>query len=100
MKVRASVKKMCEFCRTVRRRGRVYIYCSSNPKHKQRQGLSTFASEAPSPSLFSRSEVKEKILPSHSSRTGLASLIPQKHEPTMLFGWRMGLASILWKKQN
>lgn len=45
MKVRASVKKMCEFCRTVKRRGRVYILCTSNPKHKQRQGYSTFASE-------------------------------------------------------
>lgn len=45
MKVRASVKKMCEFCRTVKRRGRVYVLCTSNPKHKQRQGYSTFASE-------------------------------------------------------
>ncbi|XP_022960589.1 uncharacterized protein LOC111461324 [Cucurbita moschata] len=100
MKVRASVKKMCEFCRTVKRRGRVYVYCSSNPKHKQRQGLSTSASEKPSPHLFPSSEVKQEILPSHSSRTGLASLLPQKHEPTMLIGWRMGLASILLKKHN
>ncbi|KAA0050174.1 hypothetical protein IC582_003936 [Cucumis melo] len=100
MKVRSSVKKMCEFCRTVKRKGRVYIYCSSNPKHKQRQGLSTFACEGPSPSLFSRTEVKQEILPSQGSRMGLASLIPQKNEPTMLLGWRMGLASILLKKHN
>lgn len=52
MKVRASVKKMCEFCRTVKRRGRVYVYCWSNPKHKQRQCLSTSASEWPSPHLW------------------------------------------------
>ncbi|KAH9325838.1 hypothetical protein KI387_006016, partial [Taxus chinensis] len=45
MKVRASVKKLCEFCRSVRRRGKVYILCSSNPKHKQRQGMSTLAYE-------------------------------------------------------
>jgi large subunit ribosomal protein L36 len=37
MKVRASVKKMCEKCRIVRRRGVVRVQCS-NPKHKQRQG--------------------------------------------------------------
>ncbi|MBW4491880.1 50S ribosomal protein L36 [Kamptonema formosum] len=37
MKVRASVKKICEKCRIIRRRGRVMVICS-NPKHKQRQG--------------------------------------------------------------
>ncbi|KAF2230310.1 hypothetical protein EV356DRAFT_344941 [Viridothelium virens] len=38
MKVRSSVKKLCESCKSVRRKGRVYIICSANPKHKQRQG--------------------------------------------------------------
>ncbi|MBA0661586.1 hypothetical protein Goshw_029398 [Gossypium schwendimanii] len=52
MKVRASVKKMCEFCRTVKRRGRVYVLCTSNPKHKQRQGISTFASEGTLPPAY------------------------------------------------
>ncbi|MEK7212281.1 MAG: 50S ribosomal protein L36 [Patescibacteria group bacterium] len=37
MKVRSSVKKICQSCRVVRRRGRVYVICK-NPKHKQRQG--------------------------------------------------------------
>jgi len=37
MKVKASVKKMCEKCRVIKRRGVVRIICS-NPKHKQRQG--------------------------------------------------------------
>ncbi|MBL78304.1 MAG: 50S ribosomal protein L36 [Acidimicrobiales bacterium] len=37
MKVRASVKPMCEKCRIIRRRGRVQVICS-NPRHKQRQG--------------------------------------------------------------
>ncbi|NES81851.1 MAG: 50S ribosomal protein L36 [Moorea sp. SIO2B7] len=37
MKVRASVKKICEKCRVIRRRGRVMVICN-NPKHKQRQG--------------------------------------------------------------
>ncbi|KAK7694695.1 hypothetical protein QCA50_001883 [Cerrena zonata] len=38
MKVRASVKRLCEGCSVVRRKGRIYIICSRNPKHKQRQG--------------------------------------------------------------
>jgi len=37
MKVSASVKKMCDKCKIIRRRGVVRIICS-NPKHKQRQG--------------------------------------------------------------
>ncbi|MCK4324851.1 MAG: 50S ribosomal protein L36 [Armatimonadetes bacterium] len=37
MKVQASVKKRCDKCKIVRRRGRVYVICS-NPRHKQRQG--------------------------------------------------------------
>ncbi|MEK7500997.1 MAG: 50S ribosomal protein L36 [Patescibacteria group bacterium] len=37
MKVQPSVKKICNKCKTVRRRGRIYVICS-NPKHKQRQG--------------------------------------------------------------
>ncbi|MEE9384220.1 MAG: 50S ribosomal protein L36 [Nannocystaceae bacterium] len=37
MKVRASVKRMCDKCRVVRRGGVVRIICDI-PKHKQRQG--------------------------------------------------------------
>jgi len=37
MKVRASVKKMCEKCKIIRRRRIVRILCV-NPKHKQVQG--------------------------------------------------------------
>lgn len=37
MKVRPSVKKRCEKCKIIRRRGVLRIICV-NPKHKQRQG--------------------------------------------------------------
>lgn len=37
MKVRSSVRRICENCKIVRRKGYVYVICS-NPKHKQRQG--------------------------------------------------------------
>ncbi|MDD5589930.1 MAG: 50S ribosomal protein L36 [Candidatus Portnoybacteria bacterium] len=37
MKVRASVKPICEKCKIVRRKNRLYVICK-NAKHKQRQG--------------------------------------------------------------
>lgn len=37
MKVKPSVKKMCEKCKIVKRNGKIYVICK-NPKHKQRQG--------------------------------------------------------------
>lgn len=37
MKVRASVKRICDKCKIVRRRGVVRVICT-NQKHKQRQG--------------------------------------------------------------
>ena len=38
MKVRPSVKPMCDKCRVIRRAGAVLVICSKNPRHKQRQG--------------------------------------------------------------
>ncbi len=37
MKVHPSVKRMCDNCKIIRRRGRVMVICT-NPRHKQRQG--------------------------------------------------------------
>ncbi|SMN22553.1 similar to Saccharomyces cerevisiae YPL183W-A RTC6 Protein involved translation [Maudiozyma saulgeensis] len=37
-KVKSSLKKFCKDCYIVRRKGRVYVYCKSNHKHKQRSG--------------------------------------------------------------
>jgi len=37
MKVRPSVKKMCDKCKVIHRKGIVRVICE-NPKHKQRQG--------------------------------------------------------------
>nr|YP_009400562.1 50S ribosomal protein L36 [Vanilla aphylla]YP_009748500.1 ribosomal protein L36 [Vanilla madagascariensis]QHD19668.1 50S ribosomal protein L36 [Vanilla shenzhenica]QII90180.1 ribosomal protein L36 [Vanilla madagascariensis]BAX88175.1 50S ribosomal protein L36 [Vanilla aphylla] len=36
MKIRASVRKICQKCCSIRRRGRIRVICS-NPRHKQRQ---------------------------------------------------------------
>ena len=37
MKVRPSVKKICDKCKIIKRNGTVRVICE-NPKHKQRQG--------------------------------------------------------------
>ena len=49
MKVRSSVKTMCDGCQVVKRKGRIYIICSKNPKHKQ------VCPETLIPLVFSRS---------------------------------------------
>ena len=37
MKVRSSVKPICEKYKIIKRKGRIRVICE-NPKHKQRQG--------------------------------------------------------------
>ncbi|MDR2252497.1 MAG: 50S ribosomal protein L36 [Bifidobacteriaceae bacterium] len=37
MKVKPSVKRICDKCKIIRRRGTVMVICD-NPRHKQRQG--------------------------------------------------------------
>ena len=38
MKVRASVKPMCDKCKVIKRDGKVMVICSKSKKHKQTQG--------------------------------------------------------------
>jgi large subunit ribosomal protein L36 len=37
VKVRSSVKPICEKCKIIKRKGSIRVICE-NPKHKQRQG--------------------------------------------------------------
>ncbi len=37
MKVRPSVKPICEKCKMIKRKGKIMVICE-NPKHKQKQG--------------------------------------------------------------
>lgn len=38
MKVLDSVKRICRNCKIIKRKGVVRVICSSDPRHKQRQG--------------------------------------------------------------
>ena len=67
MKVRASVKPMCERCRVVKRHGKTMVICT-NPRHKQRQGGSRTVHAAKR--LLSRARATQ---PEHSLRHRLAT---------------------------
>ncbi|KAM0927920.1 hypothetical protein ACQ4PT_002155 [Festuca glaucescens] len=86
MKVRASVKRLCSFCKVVKRRGIVFIHCKSNLKHKQRQGFSTIAACLPPPP------------PTGTSASAVAFAEASKvarQESSMKFNWPLGLAALL-----
>ncbi|XP_074470447.1 large ribosomal subunit protein bL36m [Sebastes fasciatus] len=38
MKTKSALKRRCKDCFMVRRRGRLFVFCKTNPRHKQRQG--------------------------------------------------------------
>ncbi|NXH12874.1 RM36 protein, partial [Bucco capensis] len=37
LKTKTVLKRRCKDCFIVRRRGRLYVYCKTNPRHKQRK---------------------------------------------------------------
>jgi large subunit ribosomal protein L36 len=41
--VKASIRRLCDACRIVKRRGKLFVVCKENKKHKQRQGYHTDA---------------------------------------------------------
>ncbi|MBN3322920.1 RM36 protein, partial [Atractosteus spatula] len=38
MKTKTALKRRCQDCFFVRRRGKLFVFCKTNPRHKQRQG--------------------------------------------------------------
>jgi len=95
MKVRASVKRLCEFCYTVRRRGKLFVYCKKTPRHKQRQW---FASEAEQQHQASRAGGADECLscaaplaPGAPSFAAAAPLPPPPFASASLSlgGWRV-----------
>ena len=47
MKIKSAVKRLCEHCYMVRRGKTLYVRCTKNPRHKQRQGFATDATRGP-----------------------------------------------------
>ncbi|KAG0610617.1 hypothetical protein M758_7G078600 [Ceratodon purpureus] len=97
MKVRAAVRRLCEYCKVVKRRNRVFVLCTVNPKHKQRQGFCDVAYETELPVMpldFIRrvpksysSQPSETVVsrfqPVESNEgVGLASVLPSSSKVT------------------
>ena len=38
MKVRSSIRRLCEGCKVVKRSGKLFVVCKLSARHKQRQG--------------------------------------------------------------
>ncbi|MBN3276473.1 RM36 protein, partial [Polyodon spathula] len=38
MKTKTALKRRCQDCCFVHRRGKLFVFCKTNPRHKQRQG--------------------------------------------------------------
>lgn len=38
MKTKSALRRRCKDCFFVRRRGHLFVFCKTNPRHKQRQG--------------------------------------------------------------
>ena len=49
MKIKSAVKRLCEHCYMVRRGKTLYVRCTKNPRHKQRQGFATLARDPEPP---------------------------------------------------
>ena len=65
MKVKPSVKPICEKCKVIKRKGRVMVICA-NPKHKQRQGLrSAVIPQKPYPKRLGAKCVDSRRRPRH-----------------------------------
>ena len=69
MKVKPSVKPICDKCKVIRRHGRVMVICE-NLRHKQRQGLTNSSRRTPAPVL----PRKDGFTSGHEGRSPIARL--------------------------
>ena len=69
MRVRSSVRKLCEACRVVRRKGTVFVVCDKSPKHKQRQGVHAAAASAAKLGGVAATAARELLPPAAASIT-------------------------------
>ncbi|CAO2167254.1 unnamed protein product [Urochloa humidicola] len=95
MKVRASVKRLCGFCKVLKRRGVLFIHCTANPKHKQRQGFSTIAEAAASCLHLPPPPPPPPASGSASAAAFVEVLKVARQEMLTKFNWHLGLAALL-----
>ena len=74
MRVKSSVKKLCEHCFMVYRKNKLHVYCPKNPRHKQRQGFHTCVSCACSPAASASASLSISPISALSSSVSSSSL--------------------------
>lgn len=58
MRITTALKRLCRECKVVKRGKKVFVLCTANPKHKQRQKFSTWArSPAQTSSLKAQTDI-------------------------------------------
>ena len=80
MKIKSAVKRLCEHCYMVRHGKTLYVRCTKNPRHKQRQGFATDARAGPPPprAWFSPLTRGDSALPlNHAAPVDHAALLEQ-----------------------
>lgn len=70
MKVRASIKRLCEACRIVKRRGKLFVVCKDN--RKVRQARNTPYCTCATPSLNTLCVCLRRV--QHKQRQGYATM--------------------------
>lgn len=62
MKTKSALKRRCKDCFFVRRRGRLFVYCKTNPRHKQRQGWIVMHSSGLCSNKFNKCNYRYNVL--------------------------------------
>ena len=75
--VRSAIKKLCEHCRIVKRKGRLYVVCPKVPKHKQRQGIFTETAAGASGAKAAHGAIAGLTLEGNFRKPPRASLLPR-----------------------
>jgi ribosomal protein L36 len=61
MKVVSSLKRICADCYFVRRGKKLYLRCTTSPRHKRRQGFSTFVMPGSGETIDESSQFEEEV---------------------------------------
>ncbi len=91
MKVRGSLRKICEQCKVVKRGRKNLVICSTNPRHKQRQGFSTLSNALNSGGVG----VSSSSSSSSSSFSSIALVAPMPVGSAVACSQRGGYAALL-----
>lgn len=102
MKVVSSVKPICKDCYHVRRGKTLYLRCRTQPRHKRRQGFSTFVQRDETHvchGCCSRIEQHQPVVASMPTTQAMVPLALTSLSPMTQFWMRNGTNCLVGGKQ-